>query len=88
MKGREMHTEPPENQPDNAAPLIPESGIIAYNLREGERPDGMKVRYKIKIVTGPKARELDQQHAEIIRDLLIWARQYRAGQEREHHDHH
>ena len=42
----------------------------------------MKVRYKIKIVTGPKARELGQQHAEIIRDLLIWARRYRASQER------
>jgi hypothetical protein len=77
-----MHTEPPEKQPDNVAPLIPESGIVAYNLREGERPDGMKVRYKIKIVTGPKARELDQQHAEIIRDLLVWARRYRAGQGR------
>jgi hypothetical protein len=77
-----MHTEPPEKQPGNPVPFIPESGIVAYNLREGERPGGMKVRYKIKIVTGPKARELDQQHAEVIWELLRWARQYRAGQER------
>ena len=74
-----MHTDPAEKQPDNSAPLIPESGIVAYNLREGERPGGMKVRYKIKIVTGPKARELDERQAEVIRELLVWARQYRAG---------
>jgi hypothetical protein len=74
-----MQTEPPEKQSDKAAPLIPESGIIAYNLREGERPDGMKVRYKIKIETGPKARELDERQAEVIRELLVWARQYRTG---------
>jgi hypothetical protein len=49
-----MHTEPPEKQSTDSAPLIPESGIVAYNLREGERPDGMKVRYKIKIETGQK----------------------------------
>ena len=85
-KDRKMHMEPSEKQPGNAALPIPESGEIAYNLREGERPGGMKVRYKIKIVTGPKARELDQQHAEIIRDLLIWARRYRAGQEGKKHD--
>jgi hypothetical protein len=77
-----MHTEPPEKQPDNATPVIPESGIVAYNLREGERPDGMKVRYKIKIETGRKARELDEQQAEVIWELLRWARQYRTGQER------
>jgi hypothetical protein len=53
-KGRKMHTDPPEKQHDNAAPTIPESGIIAYNLREGERPDGMKVRYKIKSRPGRK----------------------------------
>jgi hypothetical protein len=77
-----MHTDPLESNDDNTVPPIPESGIVAYNLREGERPGGMKVRYKIKIVTGPKARELDQQHAEIIWELLRWARQYRTGQER------
>jgi hypothetical protein len=39
----------------------------------------MKVRYKIKIETGPKARGLDERQAEVIRELLQWARQYRAG---------
>jgi len=70
-----MHTEPPEKQPGNALPLIPESGIIAYNLREGERPDGLKVRFKIRIATGTEARELDARQAETIWRLLQWAQQ-------------
>jgi hypothetical protein len=43
-----MHTDLPESNDENSVPPIPESGIVAYNLREGERPGGMKVRYKIK----------------------------------------
>jgi hypothetical protein len=38
----------------------------------------MKARYKIKIETGRKARELDERQAQVIRDLLAWARQHRA----------
>jgi hypothetical protein len=70
-----MHTEPPEKQPGNAGLFIPESGIIAYNLNEGERPDGLKVRFKIKVVTGAEARELDAQQAEAIWRPLQWAQQ-------------
>jgi hypothetical protein len=73
-----MHTDQPEDNDQNGVPPIPESGIVAYNLREGERPAGLKVRYKIRIQTGPKARDLDEAQAEIIRELLEWARQYRA----------
>jgi hypothetical protein len=78
LKGRKMHTDPTEDNDENSMPPIPESGIVAYNLREGERPAGLKVRYKIRIETGPKARELDEAQADIIRELLEWARQYRA----------
>jgi hypothetical protein len=70
-----MHTEPTGNEPDNAAPAIPEPGIIAYNLKEGERPDGLKVRFKITIATGAEARELDARQAETIWRLLQWAQQ-------------
>ncbi len=38
----------------------------------------MKVRYKIKIETGRKARELDERQADVIRELLEWARRHRA----------
>jgi len=59
----------------NSPEAIPGPDIIAYNLRKGERPGGMKVRYKIKVETGRKARELDERQAEIIKELLSWARQ-------------
>ncbi len=39
----------------------------------------MKVRYKIRIETGRKARDLDARQAEVITELLRWARQYRAA---------
>jgi len=66
-----------EEQAGNSPAIIPGPSIIAYNLRKEERPGGMKVRYKIKIATGRKARELDERQAEVIRELLQWARQYR-----------
>ena len=62
------------NSPDNDG----QWRMVSYNLREEERPGGMKVRYKIKIETGRKARELDERQAEVIRDLLAWAREHRA----------
>jgi hypothetical protein len=74
-KARKMHTEPSGNQSGNTVPPIPESAEIAYNLSEGERPDGLKVRFKIKIATGAEARELDARQAEAIRRLLQWAQQ-------------
>jgi hypothetical protein len=70
-----MHTDSPEKPTDNTASAIPESGIVAYNLREGERPGGLKVRFKITIATGAEARELDARQAETIRRLLQWAQQ-------------
>jgi hypothetical protein len=48
---------------------------VAYNMEEGERPGGLKVRFKVAIVTGGKARELDARQAEAIRRLLQWAQQ-------------
>ena len=67
-----------EEQAGNSPDTIPGPRIIAYNLRAEERPGGMKVRYKVKIETGRKARELDERQAAAIRDLLAWARQHRA----------
>jgi hypothetical protein len=71
-----MHNDPPENHDSNSPEDMPESGIIAYNLSEEERPggpDGLKVRYKVNVVTGPKARDIDARQAEVIRRLLEWA---------------
>jgi hypothetical protein len=33
--------------------------VISYNLSEEERPDGIKVRYKLRVATGKRAREID-----------------------------
>jgi hypothetical protein len=77
-----MYTDQPEKRETtqeihdgNRPPGIPESGIIVYNLREGERPGGLKVRFKINLATGAEARELDARQAEAIRRLLQWAQQ-------------
>jgi hypothetical protein len=51
--------------------------VISYNLSEEERPGGMKVRYKIRIVTGPRAKEIDARQAQVIREVLEWSRQHR-----------
>jgi hypothetical protein len=51
--------------------------IISYNFSEGERPGGMKIRAKIRVVTGRQAAVLDAAQAEAIRELLLWSRQQR-----------
>jgi len=51
--------------------------VISYNFSEGERPGGMKVRAKIRIVTGRQAAVVNAAQAEAIRELLLWARQQR-----------
>jgi hypothetical protein len=78
-KAGKIHIEQPEKQPGNTAPPISESAEIAYNLREGERPDGLKVRFKVSIATGKQARDLDARQAEAIRRLLQWAQQNHNG---------
>ena len=67
-------------QPVNPDGIIDAERVISYNLSEGERPDGMKVRYKIKIVSGPRARVIDARQAQVIREVLEWSRQYRQQQ--------
>jgi hypothetical protein len=58
----------------------PDERIISYNLRKDERPGGMKVRYKIRVVSGPRAREIEARQVEVIAELLKWARQQRTQQ--------
>ena len=66
-----------ENHLDNT-PGMPVNGrVISYNLREDERPGGMKVRFKIRVETGRKAAALNAQQAEAIKELLQWVRQHR-----------
>jgi hypothetical protein len=55
--------------------------IISYNVRKEERPGGMKVRFKIGVVSGPRAKEIDARQAKAIMDVLEWVRQQRAQQD-------
>jgi len=54
--------------------------IISYNFTEGERPGGMKIRAKIRIVSGKQAEAVNAAQAEVIRELLQWVRQQRSQQ--------
>lgn len=79
MDDREQPSDQPRriSEPDR---LFDSGHIISYNLNEDERPDGIKVRFKIQVVTGKRAAAIDERQAEAIRELLIWTRQQRTGQ--------
>jgi hypothetical protein len=64
-------------QPKKWPPYDEGARIISYNVNEGERPSGIKIRFKIRIVTGKEAAALDRQQADAIREYLQWVRQYR-----------
>ena len=68
--------ESPEKHTGNSPGIIEGPRIISYNLNEAERPDGMKVRFKVRIETGRKAAALNAQQAEAIKELLSWARRH------------
>ena len=52
---------------------IPNGTIFAYNLDDSKTPGGLKVRFKIRVVSGPEAARVDARQAEAIKELLLWA---------------
>jgi hypothetical protein len=69
------HAGIPGNGSDKAAGPFSNDRVISYNLSEGERPDGIKVRHKIRIATGKRGKEIDARQAKIIMEVLQWSRQ-------------
>jgi hypothetical protein len=69
-----------EEHGSNSEPVMAGERIISYNFSEGERPGGMKVRAKIRVVSGKQADAINRAQAEAIRELLIWVRQQRRQQ--------
>ncbi len=67
-----------EKHDSNSAGNMEGPRIISYNLNEDERPDGLKVRYKVRIETGKKAAALDAAQAQALKELLQWARHYKS----------
>jgi hypothetical protein len=64
-------------QPRKWPPYDEGARIISYNVNEDGRPFGVKIRFKIRIVTGKEAAALDKLQADAIREYLRWVRQYR-----------
>jgi hypothetical protein len=67
----------PEKQPGNSPGIMEGPRIISYNLNEDQRPEGLKVRFKIRVESGKKAAALNQRQAEAIKELLQWAAQHK-----------
>lgn len=64
-------------QPNETPTGIDGERIISYNFSEDQRPGGMKVRAKVRVVTGREAEAVNRAQAEAIRELLLWVRQQR-----------
>ena len=65
------------NGRENRGGTVNNARVISYNLSEGERPGGIKVRYKIRIATGKRANEIDARQARVIMEILQWSRQHK-----------
>jgi hypothetical protein len=57
----------------NSLDAIPNGTIYSYNLDDSKTPGGIKVRWKIRVATGPEAARYDARQAEAIKELLTWA---------------
>jgi len=67
---------PTEKYPPELLAAIPSGTILAYNLDETETPDGMKVRWKIRVANGPEAARAEARQADAIREALTWLRKH------------
>ena len=66
-----------EHDHEKTPGIAPSGRVISYNAREGERPDGIKVRFKIRIATGKRAQIIDARQAAVIMEVLQWQRQHK-----------
>jgi len=66
------------NHRDNMPGIAANGRVISYNVSEDQRPGGIKVRFKIRIATGKRAREIDARQAKVIMEVLQWQRQHQA----------
>jgi hypothetical protein len=62
-----------ENYTQELLKTIPNGTIFAYNLDDRETPGGLKVRWKIRVATGPEGTRWDTRQAEAIKELPQWA---------------
>jgi hypothetical protein len=65
-----------EKHSGNYPESIPDSAIYVYNMDDSKTPGGLKVRWKVKVITGPAAAGYDARQNAAIRELLTWACQH------------
>ena len=68
------------NRRDDTPGMAANGRVISYNVSEDQRPGGIKVRFKIRIATGKRAREIDARQAKVIMEVLQWQRQQQPPQ--------
>jgi hypothetical protein len=73
---QEKVRENPENSGHNSPGISPNGRVISYNVPRGDRPGGIKVRFKIRIATGKRAQEIDARQVAAILEVLQWQRQH------------
>jgi hypothetical protein len=62
-----------EKHAGNSPADIPDSAIYTYNMDESKTPGGLKVRWKVRVITGPAAAAYDARQNAAIKELLQWA---------------
>jgi hypothetical protein len=67
----------PEKQQGNSPGIGRDDRVISYNVNEDERPDGLRIRFKIRVESGKKAAARDAMLAGAVKELLEWSRQHR-----------
>ena len=63
-------------QPGNSPGAIPNGTIFSYNLDDTMTPGGLKVRFKVRVATGPEAERHEARLADAIREALIWTQRH------------
>jgi hypothetical protein len=69
VNGQDKGEEHASNSPES----IPGSAIYTYNMDDSKTPGGLKVRWKVRVITGPAAAGYDARQNAAIRELLSWA---------------
>jgi hypothetical protein len=67
-----------EKHHGNSAGHIPSQRIYVYNMNEDKTPGRLKVRIKIRVITGPEAARLDARQTAAIMELLKCAQRNRS----------
>ena len=75
------HPGNPGIHPGNPPGMLNNVRVISYNMPQGDRPGGIKVRFKIRVVTGKRAKEIDARQARAILEVLQWQRQNQQRQQ-------